>query len=92
VSSLLALVSVLALVISGATSGTGPGTTAGAAPPIDGRLVDARTGAPIAGAEITIVGQQSEGDWSPLAGFGALMTIAVPPAPRRDPGHDAWRI
>ena len=52
-SSLLALVSVLAIVISGTTAGT----TAGAAPPIDGRLVDARSGVPIAGAEITIVGR-----------------------------------
>lgn len=30
----------------------------GSATPIDGRLVDARSGAPIAGAEITIVGQR----------------------------------
>ena len=28
------------------------------APPVDGRLVDARSGAPIAGAEIAIVGQR----------------------------------
>ena len=47
--TLLALVSVIAIVISGNTSGT--------ASPIDGRLVDARSGRPIAGAEITIVGR-----------------------------------
>ena len=69
-SSLLALVSVLALVISG--------TTAGTAPPIDGRLVDARSGAPIAGAEITIVGRSGSVRTDAL---GRFHWPAAPPLP-----------
>ncbi len=73
-SSLLALVSVLAIVISGTTAGT----TAGAAPPIDGRLVDARSGAPIAGAEITIVGRSGSVRTDALGRFHWPAAPALP--------------
>ena len=73
-SSLLALVSVLALVISGTTAGT----TAGTAPPIDGRVVDARSGAPIAGAEISIVGRSGSVRTDAL---GRFHWPTVPPLP-----------
>ena len=73
-SSLLALVSVLALVFPGTTGGTPAGT----APPIDGRLVDARGGAPVAGAEITIVGRSGSVRTDAL---GRFQWPAIPPLP-----------
>jgi outer membrane receptor protein involved in Fe transport len=65
-SALLALVAVLSLVLSGP------------APPIDGRLVDARSGAPIAGAEITIVGGRGS---VRTDGTGRFRWPVAPPLP-----------
>ena len=65
-SALPVLAAVLSLVLSGP------------APPIDGRLVDGRRGTPIAGAEITIVGQRGSVRTDDL---GRFRWPVIPPLP-----------